>query len=555
MPDIKQKLAEQRYAKLPQGRDLLQDPVLNKGTAFTAPERRALNLRGLLPPRVVTLEEQVIRILESVRRKPTDIGKYITLMALHDRNQTLFYRVVLDYLQEMMPIVYTPTVGQACQEFSHIFRKARGLYIAAEDKGRIKDVLGNWPQKDVRIIVATDGERILGLGDLGVDGMGIPVGKLALYVACAGIHPSQCLPITIDVGTDNQELVHDPLYLGLQHSRIRGREYDDLLDEFVHGVQDVFPQAVLQFEDFGNANAFRLLDRYRDTACCFNDDIQGTASVALAGLLSAMNETGQKLEEQRILFLGAGEAGTGIANLAVSAMIEKGLSISEARKCCWFVDSRGLVVQSRSNLAAHKQPFAHESEPALDLETAVKKIEPTVLIGVSGQKGAFTQTILEMMARINERPIIFALSNPTANSECTAEEAYTSTQGRAIFASGSPFQPVRVGGKTFVPGQGNNVYIFPGVGLGTIFCGARRIPDDIFLQAARVLAGKVRNEDYEQGCIYPSLARIREVSRDIAVAVAEFAYEHGLATKPRPRDIPAAVQEAIYDPEYAEYID
>jgi len=553
MPDIKQKLVEKGYEHLPRGRDLLQDPVLNKGTAFTEIEREALGLRGLLPPRVVTLEEQVTRILESVRRKPTDIGKYITLMALHDRNQTLFYRIILDHLQEMMPIVYTPTVGRACQEFSHIFRKARGMYITAEDKGRIRDILDNWPYKDVRIIVVTDGERILGLGDLGVDGMGIPVGKLALYVACAGIHPSQCLPITIDVGTDNEELVHDPLYLGLQHPRIQGQSYDQLIDEFVYAVQDVFPDAVLQFEDFGNANAFHLLEKYKDAVCCFNDDIQGTASVALAGLLSALNITGHTLQEQKILFLGAGEAGTGIANLVVSAMVQVGMSASQARRCCWFVDSRGLVVQSRENLAAHKKPYAHDVEPAQDLETAVKMLRPTAIIGVSGQKGAFTRPILEMMAKCNARPIVFALSNPTSNSECTAEEAYTYTQGRAVFASGSPFPPLTVGEKTFVPGQGNNVYIFPGVGLGTIFCKAQRIPDEIFLTAAHVLAQKVTDQDYAQGCIYPSLTRIREVSLDIAQAVAESAYASGLASKPRPKDLHFALQEAMYKPEYVQY--
>ena len=554
MTDIKQKYAEQGYEELPHGKQLLEDPILNKGTAFTEAERETLKLRGLLPPRIVTLEQQEARILESVRRKPTDIGKYITLMALHDRNRTLFYRVVLNHLQEMMPIIYTPTVGQACQEFSHIFRKARGLYVTAEDKGQINDVLRNWPYQDVRIIVVTDGERILGLGDLGVDGMGIPVGKLALYVACAGIHPSQCLPLTIDVGCNNEELLNDPLYLGLQHPRIRGRDYDELLDELVQGVQEIFPDALLQFEDFGNANAFRLLDRYKDSVCCFNDDIQGTASVALAGLLSALKATGTKLEEQKLLFLGAGEAGTGIANLAVMALGDAGLSLSEARKRCWFVDSKGLVVKSRENLAEHKLPFAHDCEPAPDLETAARMIQPTALIGVSGQKGAFTRPILEMMAQWNRHPIIFAFSNPTNNSECTAEEAYTFTEGRAVFASGSPFQPVTVGGKTFVPGQGNNVYIFPGVGLGATFCRARRIPEEVFLRAAYILARKPTKEDYEQGCIYPSLTRIREVSRDIAVAVADYAYENGLANKPRPKDLAAALEESMYEPEYVEYI-
>jgi len=554
MADITQQRAEAGERAMPKGAELLQNPLLNKGTAFSHAERRALGLQGLLPPRVLSMEEQVERVLESVRRKPTDIGKYITLMALHDRNRTLFYRVLLDNLAEMMPLVYTPTVGQACQEYSHIFRKARGIYVSAEDKGQIKDVLENWPSKDIRVIVVTDGERILGLGDLGVDGMGIPVGKLSLYVACAGIHPSQCLPVTIDVGTDSRERLQDPLYLGLQHPRLRGQSYDALLDEFVEAVQSVFPKAVLQFEDFGNVNAFRLLKAYRDRFCCFNDDIQGTAAVTLAGLLSAMNLAGGRLQDQRILFLGAGEAGTGIANLTVSAMVEQGLDESEARQRCWFVDSRGLVVKSRENLAEHKLPYAHESEGAPDLAAAVKLIQPTALIGVSGQRGAFDRRVVELMAGLHERPIIFALSNPTTNSECTAEEAYTWSGGRAVFASGSPFQPVTVDGRTFVPGQGNNVYIFPGVGLGAVISGARQISEAMFLAAARVLAGKVTAEDYQQECIYPALSRIREVSGDIAKAVAERAYEQGLAGSDRPESLEEAIQKAMYEPTYPEYM-
>jgi len=531
----------------------LKDPLLNKGTAFTLDERKVLGLLGLLPPRVLTIEEQMDRVLESVRRKPTDIGKYITLMALHDRNRTLFYRVLLDHLQEMMPIVYTPTVGRACQEFSHIFRKARGIYVSAQDRGRVREVLANWPQKDIRIIVVTDGERILGLGDLGVDGMGIPVGKLSLYVACAGIHPNQCLPVTVDVGTNSEERLKDPLYLGLQHSRIRGEEYDQLLGEFIDGVQEVFPDAVVQFEDFGNANAFRLLETYRHQVCCFNDDIQGTAAVTLAGLLSAMNMTGGQLRDQRLLFLGAGEAGTGIANLVVSALIEDGLSEDEAREHCWFVDSKGLVVKSRAHLAEHKRPFAHDSEQAADFESALKMIRPTAIIGVSGQKGAFTQSTLQLMAQWNETPLIFALSNPTSNSECTAEEAYTWTEGRAIFAGGSPFAPVTVFGKTFVPGQGNNVYIFPGVGLGALISGARHITDTVFLAAARILASKPIAADYEQGCIFPSLKRIREVSLDIACSVAQSVFDQRLTSRQRPEGLHDALKEYMYDPQYPVY--
>jgi len=554
MADITQQRVAKGHEEMPRGADLLQDPLLNKGTAFTLKERLTLGLQGLLPPRVLTIGEQVARVLESVRRKPTDIGKYITLMALHDRNRTLFYRVLLDYLQEMMPLVYTPTVGKACQEYSHIFRKARGIYVSAEDRGHVRDILLNWPIKDIKIIVVTDGERILGLGDLGVDGMGISVGKLSLYVACAGIHPSQCLPVTIDVGTNSEERLQDPLYLGLHHHRIRGDSYDEFLDEFIEAVHAVFPQAVLQFEDFGNANAFRLLEAYKKKICCFNDDIQGTAAVALAGLFSAMNLTGGRLRDQRILFFGAGEAGIGIANLIVSALVEEGLDKAQARQCCWFVDSRGLVVSGRRNLAEHKLPYAHESEPAADLASAVQLIEPTALVGVSGQRGTFTKPILEIMAHCNDRPIIFPLSNPTSNSECTAEEAYSWTGGRAIFASGSPFDAVTVQGKTFLPAQGNNVYIFPGVGLGAVICGARQITDAMFLAAAKVLTSHVSEAEYEQGCIYPHFARIREVSSDIALAVAECAYEQGLASKERPEDLSAAIQGYMYNPTYSEYI-
>ncbi len=536
------------------GVQLLQNPALNKGTAFTEEERDALGIRGLLPPRVISQEEQVMRVLESVRRKPTDLGKYITLMALHDRNQTLFYRVLMENLEEMMPIIYTPTVGQACLEYAHIFRKARGFFIAAKDRGRIREILRNWPHKEVRIIVVTDGERILGLGDLGVDGMGIPVGKLSLYTACAGIHPLNCLPVAIDVGTNNEALLNDPLYFGMQHRRLRGAEYDDLIEEFVMAVQEIFPNTLIQFEDFGNVNAFRLLEKYRDRICCFNDDIQGTAGVALAGVYSALRMTGGKLNDQKFLFLGAGEAGTGIGDLIVSAMVDEGLSEAEARSRCWFVDSKGLVVKSRSGLAEHKLAYAHDHKFLPDFLTAVESLRPTAIIGVSGQPRTFTQPVLEAMARHNERPIVFALSNPTSNAECTAEEAYTWTQGRAIFASGSPFDPVTVQGKTYVPGQGNNVYIFPGVGLGVIACKAKHVTDEMFLVAAKVLAGEVSKADYEQECIYPPLTKIREVSAVIATAVAEVAYNRGLATEPKPEDLPAYIKSQMYKPKYQSYV-
>jgi malate dehydrogenase (oxaloacetate-decarboxylating)(NADP+) len=536
------------------GVGLLHNPALNKGTAFTEEERDALGLRGLLPPHVHTQEEQVLRVMENFYKKPSDLERYIHMMALQGRNETLFYRVVLDHIEEMMPIIYTPTVGQACQEYGHIFRRPRGMFVSAKDKGRIAELLRNWPRQDVRIIVVTDGERILGLGDQGANGMGIPVGKLALYTACAGIHPSQCLPVTLDVGTENERLLNDPLYIGIRQRRLRGEAYDAFVDEFMTAARDVFPRALVQFEDFANINAFRLLEKYRERQCTFNDDIQGTGAVALAGLYSALRITGERLSEQRILFLGAGEAAIGIAGLIVSAMVGEGLSTEEARARCWLVDSGGLVVKGRSGLAEHKLPFAHDHAPLPNLRTAVEALHPTAIVGVSGQHGAFTQSVLEAMARLNDRPIIFALSNPTSKAECTAEQAYTWTEGRAIFASGSPFAPVTLAGKTYVPGQGNNAYIFPGVGLGAIACGARLVTDEMFFAAAQALAQQASESDLERGLIYPPLTAIREVSAAIAAAVAELAYQRGLATRPKPADLRAHIEAQMYVPSYESYV-
>lgn len=541
----------------PTGLELLHNPVLNKGTAFTQEERDALGLRGLLPPRQFTLDEQVMRIMDNFRRKPNALEKYIFMTSLQERNETLFYRVIADYMEEMMPIIYTPTVGEACQVYGHIFRRPRGLYISAEDKGRVQELLDNWPVDDVEIIVVTDGERILGLGDLGAQGMGIPVGKLALYTACAGINPTRCLPITLDVGTNNESLLNDPLYIGLQQRRLRGEAYDELIEEFVQAVQERFDHAIIQFEDFANINAFRLLHKYRNQVCTFNDDIQGTAAVTLAGLYSARRVVGGQLKDQTILFLGAGEAGIGIADLIVSAMVEEGLSEAEARRRCWFVDSQGLVVNSRPNLAEHKLPYAHDDPSdgqTADLLAAVELIKPTALIGVSGQPKTFTREVVEAMARLNERPIIFALSNPTSKSECSAEEAYRWSDGRAIFASGSPFDSVTLDGQTFVPGQGNNAYIFPGVGLGAIAAKARRITDEMFMAAAKTLANEVSESDLAAGRMYPPLPQIRRVSAAIATAVAEVAYEQKLATTLRPADLRGYVESLMYRPVYEAYV-
>ena len=539
----------------PRGTALISNALLNKGTGYSERELDALGLRGLLPPRIFTMEEQVERALMNFRRKQDPLEKYIFLTTLQNRNETLFYRVVQDHAEEMIPIIYTPTVGQACLEYGAIFRSPRGLFITIKERGRIGEILRHWPVADVRMIVVTDGERILGLGDLGSLGMGIPIGKLSLYTACAGLHPSYCLPITLDVGTDNTSLHADPLYIGLNQKRVRGAEYDAFIEEFVTAVQAAYPKALLQWEDFGNSNAFRLLQNYRTRLCSFNDDIQGTAAVALAGILAAMRLSGGRLEEQKLLFLGAGEAGTGIADLFVAAAISAGLSEADARARCWFVDSQGLVVRGRpGKLAHHKEPYAHDHAPLATLAEAVEAVRPTALIGVSGQPRTFTPAIIARMAEFNRRPIIFALSNPTSKAECTAEEAYRASDGRVIFASGSPFPAVEHGGRTFTPGQGNNVYIFPGVGLGALVCESSQVTNGMFLTAARTLAGLVTDEDLAVGRVYPALTRIREVSLKIATAVVQEAFDDGLARVPRPDDIESAVRACMFEPEYRDYV-
>ena len=547
-------LTNQTSAELHRGVKILHDPIRNKGTAFTEDEREKLNLRGLLPPRVHTMAEQELRVLGNIRAKPTDLERYLYLIALQDRNENLFYRVVMNHVEEMMPIIYTPTVGQACQEFQHIYRKPRGFYVSLHDKGNIKRLLQNWPHKNARIIVVTDGERILGLGDLGADGMGIPIGKLSLYTACAGIPPTECLPIMLDVGTNNEKLLNDPLYNGIERRRLRGPEYDELVDEFMHAAKEVFPGVLIQIEDFGNTNAFRLLEQYRHNTCLFDDDIQGTGAVAVAGVIASMRITGGNLADQKILFLGAGEAGIGIADVFVAALKEEGIPEEDARKQCWFVDSRGLLCAGRDNIATHKEPYAHEHEYIDNLLDAVKALKPTALLGLSGQPQTFTKEVVEAMADFNERPIIFALSNPTSMAECTAEQAYTWSDGRAVFASGSPFDPVKYGDRTFVPGQGNNAYIFPGVGLGVIVSRSRTVTDEMFLRAAHSLANMVKISDLERGRVYPPLSDIRQVSAQIAADVAKMAYDNGFTDKPEPEDVLAEVQEYMYRPIYPHYV-
>ena len=531
------------------GISLLRDPLVNKGTGFSQKERDALGLRGLLPATQLTIQAQAERVLTNLRRLPNDLDKYVALNALHDRNETLFFRVVCDNIDEIQPLIYTPTVGLACQKFGNIFQRPRGLFISANDRGRIARLLKNWPYP-AKLIVVTDGERILGLGDLGANGMGIPVGKLSLYSACAGVNPEVCLPVMLDVGTNNEQLLKDPYYVGLRRKRLTGKAYYDFIDEFITAARKAFPSVLIQFEDFANHSAFQLLDKYRTQYCVFNDDIQGTAAVALAGLFSALRIKGGKLSEERLLFLGAGEAATGIADLVVTAMIAEGLSEAEARKRIWLVDSRGLVVKDREGLNKHKLPYAHEHAPVGDFLSAIKTLKPTAIIGVAAVGGTFTLEVLRTMAEINEQPIVFALSNPTSKAECSAEEAYRHTDGRALFACGSPYDPVTLNGKTFVPRQGNNSYIFPGVGLGAIACGATLVTDEMFMAAARTLAGLVTDDDLKQGSLYPALPRIREVSVQIAAAVARVAYRRSLAAQQKPKNLLARIKGQVYDARY-----
>jgi len=532
-----------------QGYEALHHAEVNKGTAFTPQERDSLKLRGLLPYAEFCQDGQMERVLENMRRKAYDIEKYIFLSGLQGRNERLYYRTVIENIEEIMPLIYTPTVGQACKEFAHIFRDPKGFYITPDDKGDIHKILGNWPEDDIRVIVITDGQRILGLGDLGANGMGIPIGKLALYVACAGIQPSQCLPIMFDIGTNNQELLDDPLYLGYPHNRIEGDDYFSLMEEFVSAVQDRFPKALIQFEDFLTPNAYQLLQDYRHKALSFNDDIQGTAAVTLSGVYASTRISGHDFKDLRIMFLGAGSAATGIGDLMVSAFKEAGLSEDEALKHLWFVDQKGLVVKSREDLMVHNLPYAHEHE-ALDFIAAIKKIKPHVLIGATGAPGTFTQEVIELMSDLNERPAIFALSNPTSRAECTAEQAYEWSKGKAIFTSGSPFDSVEYEGRSLKPGQGNNAYIFPGVGLGAIACEATHITDEMFLASAKSLAAQVSEDDLSHATLYPPLNNIRAASLEIAVAVVEKAYEQGVAQMHRPSELKSHIQGLMYDPSY-----
>jgi len=533
----------------PSAFELLFNPRLNKGTVFTEEERENYGLVGLLPEAVDTPETFLVRARMHLEKKPDDLEKYIYLSELQDRNERMFYRLLRSDLPTYLPLVYTPTVGAACQSFGHILRRPKGLYLSLRRKGRLREVLRNWPVRDVRFIVVTDGERILGLGDLGVNGMGIPIGKLALYTACGGVPPEATLPVTLDLGTDNESLLADPLYLGLRRPRTRGEEYLAFIDEFVEAVREVFPRCCIQFEDFHKDNALLLLDRYRDATCCFNDDVQGTAGVALAGLLGACRTSGVPLREQRVLFLGAGSAALGIADLIVAAMVRDGLSERDAVSRIHLQNSKGLVTKGTANLLPQAERYAHDLPFHADLAENVRAVRPTALIGVSTVAKAFTRPVLEEMARINPRPIVFPLSNPTSKSECTAEEAFAWTGGRAIFASGSPFPPVQVAGRLVVPSQANNVYVFPAIGLAVYATGARRVTDEMFLVAAEALAGQVSVDERRLGLLFPPIANLLEAQVRTAIAVAENVVARGLATEPLHGDLEAIVRSKVYVPD------
>ncbi|KAI5069138.1 hypothetical protein GOP47_0015439 [Adiantum capillus-veneris] len=511
------------------GIDLLRNPKYNKGMSFTKIERDRNHLHGLLPPAYMNQDLQVQRVMSNVRDTESNLQKYIFLMALQERNEKLFFRVLLNYLEELLPIVYTPTVGIVCQKYGLLFRRPRGLFISINDKGQVMELLKNWPERHLRVIVVTDGQRVLGLGDLGVQGMGIPVGKITLYSACGGISPHECLPVVIDAGTNNEALLRDPFYPGLRQRRVEGELYDDLVDEFMDAVKTRYGDKVLvQFEDFANKNAFRLLLQYRGTHLVFNGDIQAVGAVALAGIIASLPLTGGKVSDHIFLFRGAGETGTGIAELLATYISkEANISIQEARERIWLVDSKGLVVKSRMDtLENHKLPFVKDFPPHHDLISSVKAVRPTALLGLSGTANCFTKEVCEAMANLNTRPIIFALSHPTT-PECTAEQAYTWTQGQCVFASGSHSPPVEVNGRLFHAGQGNSAFVFPGIGLGCVLAGATRIRDEMFLAAADALASQVTDENRELGLVYPPLNRIRETSTHVAKAVATMAYKLG----------------------------
>lgn len=532
------------------GHSILRNPRYNKGTAFSQEEREKYGLMGLLPDKIETLETQILRVDEQLENFEKPINKYIYLMQLLETNETLFFKTIISEPAKFLPLVYTPTVGQACQEFDHISRRQRGLFISIDQKNNIKKILENWHTKDVRFTVVTDGGRILGLGDLGINGIGICIGKLILYSSCGGVPPEYTLPIVLDAGTNNEEFLADPLYTGLRRKRVRGPEFDDFVAAFVEAMQGVFPKVCIQWEDFPGVDAIRILNTYRDKVCTFNDDIQGTAAIATAGFISISRLTKKSFKDQRFLFMGAGAAAFGIAEMLLKKFIRDGLTEEEALQQIWMFDLNGLLVKSRNDLAEHQLQYAHDSEPSDSFAETILKIKPTAIIGVSTVGGAFNSQVIENMSAVNERPIIFPYSNPTDHSECTAEQAYVWSKGKAIFASGSPFPPVQYEGKTFTPGQGNNIFIFPALGMAIYATEAKRVTDEMLLTAAEAVAEQVTKEDFEKGLIYPHVNDILKVSMNVAERVADYIFDSGLAGIPKPENLSDYIKSKMYVPDY-----
>jgi malate dehydrogenase (oxaloacetate-decarboxylating)(NADP+) len=532
------------------GIELLLDPALNKSTAFTEDEKRALGIVGLVPDVTETEDLQLSRVMMQLGQKTTDLDRYIYLVNLLDHNETLFYRTVMSDPARFLPIVYDPTIGEACLKFGHIYRQARGMYLSMNRRGKVKDVLKNWPQKDVRFICVTDGGRILGLGDLGANGAGIPIGKLELYTACAGVPPQYLLPMYLDAGTNNEQYLHDPLYLGMRKTRPSTEELYSFVDEFVEAVQEVFPKCCIHFEDWTGADAMHLLQRYRDTYCVYNDDVQGTAGITLTGMINAAKLKGTKLKDEKYLFLGAGSAGIGLASLLCSALVAQGMSLKEAQSRVYMFDINGLLETSRTDLLDFQKQYAHQHAPTRDFVAAIESIKPTTIIGVSTVGGTFTQKVVEAMSRINERPVILALSNPTEHAECTPEQAYAWSKGKAIYAAGVQFPPVHFNGQVFLPGQANNFYIFPAVGMAIFATQAKRVTDEMFIEAGQAVADQVPSNLLNQGLLYPLQSNILEIEIQTAARVAKLVFDSGLARVSRPTDMVAFIREHVYTPQY-----
>jgi malate dehydrogenase (oxaloacetate-decarboxylating)(NADP+) len=532
------------------GMELLQDPTLNKSTAFTEAEKQGLGITGLVPDVTETEDQQLSRVMMQLGHKSTDIDRYIYLINLLDHNETLFYRTVMSDPARFLPIVYDPTIGEACLKFGHIYRQARGMYLSITRRGKVKEILRNWPQKDIRFICVTDAGRILGLGDLGANGAGIPIGKLQLYTACAGVPPQYLLPMYLDAGTNNEQYLHDPRYLGIRKTRPSTEELFSFVDEFVEAVQEVFPKCCIHFEDWTGVDAVHLLQRYRDKYCVYNDDVQGTAGITLAGMINATKLKGTKLKDEKYLFLGAGSAGIGLADLLCSALVAQGVPLKEAQARIYMFDINGLLESTRKDLVDFQKPYAHQHPPTRDFVAAIDSIKPTTIIGVSTVGGLFNQKVVESMARINERPVILALSNPTEHAECTAEQAYTWSKGKAIYAAGVQFQPVRYEGTTFLPGQANNFYIFPAVGMAIFATQATRVTDEMFIEAGQAVADQVPPDLLKQGLLYPLQSNILETEIQTAARVAKLVFDSGLARVERPKDMVAFIRQHVYTPEY-----